>query len=169
MACSLTNTVRKPLPVQCILDLIFDRYLQEDPMEKDIRWQQRFSNYKKALLQLGEAVTLSESRELSDLEKQGVIQAFEYTHELAWTTLKDFLEYKGQRDIYGSKDASRKAFQLSIIEDGEGWMDMIQSRNKTSHTYNKETAEEIVAAVTTNYYKLFVSLEEKLNEQLLDV
>jgi len=157
------------LPVQSISGLIFDSYLQENPMEKDIRWQQRFSNYKKALRQLREAVALSENRELSDLEKQGMIQAFEYTHELAWTTLKDFLEYKGQKDIYGSKDASRKAFQLGIIEDGEGWMDMIQSRNKTSHTYNRETAEEIVAAVTSIYYKLFISLDEKLNEQLLDV
>ena len=137
-------------------------------MGKDIRWQQRFSNYKKALQQLGEAVALSEKRELSNLEKQGMIQAFEYTHELAWTTLKDFLEYKGQKDIYGSKDASRKAFQLSIIQDGEGWMDMIRSRNKTSHTYNKETAEEIVTAVTTVYYKLFSNLAKKMGEQLLD-
>jgi len=138
-------------------------------MGKDIRWQQRFSNYTKALQQLGEAVALSQSRELSDLEKQGMIQAFEYTHELAWTTLKDFLEYKGQTEIYGSKDASRKAFQLNIIEDGEGWMDMIQSRNKTSHTYNKETAEEIVAAVTTGYYKLFIDLRNRLDKQLMDI
>jgi len=136
-------------------------------MKKDIRWQQRFSNYKKALQQLGDAVALSENRELSDLEKQGMIQAFEFTHELAWTTLKDFLEYKGQKDIYGSKDASRKAFSLGIVEDGEGWMDMIQSRNKTSHTYNRETAEEIVTAVTMSYYKLFIGLADMLGEQLL--
>ncbi len=137
-------------------------------MKNDIRWQQRFSNYKKALQQLGDAVALSDKRELSDLEKQGLIQAFEFTHELAWTTLKDFLEYKGQKDIYGSRDTSRKAFQLGLVEDGEGWMDMIQSRNKTSHTYNKETAAEIVTAVTTSYYKLFVNLAEKLEEQPLD-
>jgi nucleotidyltransferase substrate binding protein (TIGR01987 family) len=136
-------------------------------MKKDIRWQQRFLNYKKALQQLGDAVALSENRELSDLEKQGMIQAFEYTHELVWTTLKDFLEYKGQKDIYGSKDASRKAFSLGIVEDGEGWMDMIQSRNKTPHTYNRETAEEIVTAVTMSYYKLFIGLADKLGEQLL--
>jgi nucleotidyltransferase substrate binding protein (TIGR01987 family) len=133
-----------------------------------IRWQQRFSNYKKALQQLGEAIALSNTRELSDLEKQGLIQAFEYTHELAWSTLKDFLEHKGQKDIYGPRDASRKAFQLGIIEDGEVWMDMIQSRNKTYHTYNRETAEEIVTAVTTRYYELFISLAEKLAEQLLN-
>jgi nucleotidyltransferase substrate binding protein (TIGR01987 family) len=87
---------------------------------------------------------------------------------LAWTTLKNFLEYKGQQDIYGSKDASRKAFQLGIVEDGEGWMDMIQSHNKTSHTYNRETAEEIVTAVTSSYYRLFVDLAEKLENQALD-
>ncbi len=137
-------------------------------MAQDVRWQQRFSNYQKALQQLGDAVALSQSRELSDLEKQGMIQAFEYTHELAWTTLKDFLEYKGQTGIYGSKDASRKAFKLSILEDGEGWMDMIQSRNKTSHTYNRETAEEIVTAVTTRYYKLFIDLRKNLDAQLLE-
>ena len=138
-------------------------------MNTDVRWQQRFSNYKKALQQLGEAVTLSDQRELSNLEKQGLIQAFEYTHELAWTTLKDFLEYQGQMNIYGSKDASRKSFQLGIIGDGDGdgWMDMIRSRNKTSHTYNRETAEEIVTAVTTSYYELFVRLAEKLEQQLL--
>ena len=133
-----------------------------------IRWQQRFSNYKKALQQLGEAIALSNTRELSDLEKQGLIQVFEYTHELAWSTLKDFLEHKGQKDIYGSRDASRKAFQLGIIEDGEVWMDMIQSRNKTAHTYNRETAEEIVTAVTTRYYALFIRLAEKLEKQLPD-
>ena len=137
-------------------------------MNNGIRWQQRFSNYNKALQQLGNAVALSGERELSDLEKQGMIQTFEYTHELAWTTLEDFFEYKGQKDIYGSRDASRKAFQLGVVDDGEGWMDMIQSRNKTSHTYNRETAEEIVTAVTTSYYQLFIDLAEKLEEQLLD-
>ena len=137
-------------------------------MTKDIRWQQRFSNYQKALHQLGDAVALSNTRELSDLEKQGLIQAFKYTHELAWTTLKDFLEYKGQMNIYGSRDASRKAFQLGIVEDGEGWMAMIQNRNKTSHTYNKETAEEIVSAVKNTFYTLFTSLKTKLEELLLD-
>jgi len=53
----------------------------------DIRWQQRFANYKKALRQLQSAVELSDQRELSQLEKQGVIQAFEFTHELAWNVL----------------------------------------------------------------------------------
>ena len=102
---------------------------------KDIHWVQRFSNYQKALNQLKEAVDLMETRDLSNLEKQGMIQVFEYTHELAWKTLNDFLKSRGNTEIYGSKDATREAFQLGLIEDGELWMKMIQSRNLTSHVY----------------------------------
>ena len=127
---------------------------------KDIRWEQRFVNYKKALSQLQKFINKGE---LSELEKQGIVKAFEYTYELAWTTLKDFLEYRGQTDIFGSRDAIRKAFQLNLIDDGENWMDMLKSRNKTSHTYNKETAEEICQAVKNIYYSLFQQLETRLD------
>jgi len=111
---------------------------------EDIRWEQRFSNYQKALRQLQKFI---DKGELSELEAQGLVKAFEYTYELAWNTLKDFLEYRGQTDIYGSRDAIRRAFGLGLIADGEGWMDMLKSRNQTSHTYNEETAEEICRAV----------------------
>ena len=126
---------------------------------KDIRWEQRFVNYKKALSQLQKFINKGE---LSELEEQGLVKAFEYTYELAWTTLKDFLEYRGQTDIYGSRDAIRKAFQLNLIDDGESWMDMLKSRNKTSHTYNEETAKEICQAVVEVYYSLFTQLKAKL-------
>ena len=129
--------------------------------KKDIRWEQRFSNYQKALAQLQKFI---DKGELSDLEEQGLIKAFEYTYELAWNTLKDFLEYKGQTDIYGSRDAVRKAFQLGLIEDGEDWMDMLKSRNMTSHTYNEETAKEICEAVTKLYYPLFKQLTRRFEE-----
>ena len=132
---------------------------------KDIRWEQRFVNYKKALSQLQKFINKGE---LSELEEQGLVKAFEYTYELAWTTLKDFLEYRGQTDIYGSRDAIRKAFQLNLIDDGENWMDMLKSRNKTSHTYNKETAEEICQAVKNIYYSLFQQLESRLDRLKAD-
>lgn len=128
--------------------------------DKDIRWKQRFKNYQKALAQLQKFI---DKGDLSELEKQGLIKAFEYTYELAWNTLKDFLTYRGQADIYGSRDAIRKAFTSGLISDGEGWMDMLQSRNKTSHTYNEETAEEITNAVLTSYYPLFKQLDTKLS------
>ena len=129
---------------------------------KDIRWEQRFTNYQKALSQLQRFI---DKGELSVLEKQGLVKAFEYTFELAWNTLKDFLEYKGQTDIYGSRDAITKAFALGLIRDGEGWMDMLKSRNQTSHTYNEETAEEICSMVVEAYHPLFNELETKLKAQ----
>ena len=127
--------------------------------KNDIRWEQRFSNYQKALGQLQKFI---DKGELSELEEQGLIKAFEHTYELAWNTIKDFLEFSGQTDIYGSRDAIRKAFELGLIENGESWMDMLKSRNTTSHTYNKEVAEEICQAVFEVYFFLFVQLKTKL-------
>jgi len=126
---------------------------------EDIRWEQRFANYKKALSQLQKFI---DKGVLSELEVQGLIKAFEYTYELAWNTMKDFLEYKGQSDIYGSRDAIRKSFELGLIDNGEEWMDMLVSRNKTSHIYNEETAQEICKAVTGVYFSLLRRLEIKL-------
>ena len=88
------------------------------------------------------AGALAKQRALSDLEQQGLIKAFEFAHELAWNTLNDFLESRGTAKIYGSKDATREALAKGLIEEGGVWMDMIKSRNETSHTYNKDTADE---------------------------
>jgi nucleotidyltransferase substrate binding protein (TIGR01987 family) len=132
----------------------------------DIRWQQRFANYKKALRQLQSAVELSEHRELSQLEKQGVIQAFEFTHELAWNMLKDYLQDQGNQNIKGPKDATREAFKVELIADGESWMAMIQSRNASSHTYNEHTAEELVEAIVERYFPLFEALEMEMEKYL---
>lgn len=131
--------------------------------DQDIRWIQRSQSFIKALMQLQDAVTLSKSRPLSKLEEQGIIQAFEYTHELAWKTLKDFLEEKGNNSLFGSKDVTRAAFKLGIIEDGETWMEMIKSRNQTSHTYNEEVAAQIVNDIINHYFNNFILLQEKLN------
>jgi len=124
----------------------------------DIRWKQRFVNFNKALAQLEDAVTLSKQRELSRLEKQGVIQAFEFTHELAWNVLKDYLEDQGEQNIRGSKDATRYAFKVALVSDGELWMAMIQSRNASSHTYDEETAEALFLAIVDDYFPLFSKL-----------
>ena len=128
---------------------------------KDIRWEQRSSNYRKALAQLQKFI---DKGKLSDLEEQGLIKAFEYTYELAWNTLKDFLEYKGQTGIYGPRDAIRKAFQLGLIEDGEDWMDMFRSGNQTAHTYNEETSKEVCGAVTNRYFALFKQFAIKFED-----
>ena len=129
----------------------------------DIRWRQRFNNYKNALLQLDDAVELAWERPLSNLEKQGLIQAFEFTHELAWNVIKDYFVYQGNTNITGSRDASREAFEKGLIEDGEGWMEMIISRNQSSHTYNQVTADKIAERIIENYLPLFIQFKTKMD------
>ena len=121
----------------------------------DIRWHQRLANYEKAFSRLAAAVELANQRPLSDLEKQGLIQAFEFTHELAWNVMKDYFAWQGTVDITGSRDATRESFSKGLVADGEGWMEMIRSRNQTSHTYNEEVANEIAARITGQYAPLF--------------
>ena len=127
----------------------------------DIRWQQRFNNYLKAFQTLVEAVELARSRELSKLEQQGLIQSFEFTHELAWNVLKDYLEDKGITGLIGSKDATRAAFQNGLIEQGESWMKMIETRNKTSHTYNPHIAQTVVTDILERFFPAFESMAKK--------
>lgn len=129
----------------------------------DIRWQQRLANYGKALEQLGNAVAITQQRPLSDLEKQGLIQAFEFTHELAWNVMKDYFTYQGNVGITGSRDAAREAFQKGLIEDGESWMEMIKSRNQTSHTYQQKIADEIAGYIVERYYPQFQQFLQKMN------
>jgi len=131
-------------------------------MDEDIRWKQRFQNYKKALITLRNAVELAASRELTDLEKQGMIQGFEFSFELAWNVMKDYLEEQGITGIMGSKNAVRYAFNKGLIEDGEVWMDMIQDRNMASHSYDDETAQALFTAIKDIYYTQFVKLAEKM-------
>ena len=126
-----------------------------DKNKQELRWVLRLNNYEKAFASLTAAVDLSKTRPLSDLEKQGLIQAFEFTHELAWNVMKDYFSYQGTQDITGSRDATREAFSKNLLQDGEGWMAMIQSRNKTSHTYNKVVADEVVDAIINIYFGLF--------------
>lgn len=131
---------------------------------QDIRWIQRLNHFNQAFDQLKEAVELARQRPLSKLEEQGLIQAFEYTHELAWNTLKDFLENRGARDLYGSKDVTREAFKRGLIENGEVWMDMIKNRNLTSHTYDESTAAAIASAIRNQYVAEFLSFQRKMEE-----
>lgn len=138
--------------------------------KQDTRWHQRLANYNKAMKKLGEVMSsidlemdddeLKES--LSDLEQEGLIQRFEYTHELAWNVMKDYLEYQGNTSISGSRDAIRESFKVQLITDGETWMDMIKSRNETTHTYNEDTADAIFLKVVREYYPLFKDFQKKM-------
>jgi len=128
----------------------------------DIRWQQRFDNFLNAFSQLEQGVTEAKKRALSDLEKQGLIQSFEFTHELAWNVLKDYLEFQGIANLIGSRDTAREAFQKGLISNGDDWMTMIKSRNLTTHTYNKKVAEEIIQLILDKYHPRFHELKTKM-------
>jgi nucleotidyltransferase substrate binding protein (TIGR01987 family) len=132
-------------------------------MNADCRWLQRFRNYKNALGRLRDAVRLSQERALSELEEQGLIQAFEFTHELAWNVMKDYLVFQGYTAITGSRDAIRLAFHVGLITDGENWMDTIAGRNKSSHTYDAAIAQSLAKKITSCYYDLFCRFEEQMN------
>jgi nucleotidyltransferase substrate binding protein (TIGR01987 family) len=144
---------------------------------EDIRWQQRFSNYLKAFSKLDEAIqklngeyaiqedgTINDDQFLDDIIKEGLIQRFEYTHELAWNVMKDFLEHAGNTSIFGSKDATKEAFAAGLLSNGDVWMDMIKSRNKTSHTYNEATADEIFLKIVRDYHSELKQFKDRMEE-----
>jgi nucleotidyltransferase substrate binding protein (TIGR01987 family) len=124
--------------------------------DENIAWQQRFKHFQKALLQLTKAVELSKQRPLSDIEQLGLIKAFEFTHELAWNVMRDYFESQGDSSIKGSLYATREAFERNMITDGDGWMEMIKSRNRTAHTYNQEIADDISAKIIEVYFHLLL-------------
>lgn len=143
---------------------------------QDIRWIQRFTNYEKAFKKLEEAVILVKSefyrngkideskfKAGDDIFKEGLIQRFEYTHELAWNVMKDFLLEKGTSQLYGSRDTIREAFKVELIRDGKLWMDMVSSRNRTSHTYNEEVANEIFSKIINDYYGAFLDFKKTMD------
>jgi len=119
------------------------------------RWIQRFDNYEKALAVLERIFLIRKERELTEAEKMGLIQSFEFTFELAWKVMKDYFTEKGNIEIHGSKDAIRMSFSLGIIQNGEVWFDMIDSRNDTSHAYDEEVAVKVVNDVSNNYLEEF--------------
>ncbi|MNZ96332.1 Nucleotidyltransferase substrate binding protein like protein [compost metagenome] len=132
--------------------------------DQDIRWQQRLANYSRVLEQLTRGVELARTRPLSELEKQGLIHAFEFVFELAWNLMKDYFLYQGNPAITGSRDAIRTAFKQGLIADGEGWMEMIKSRNQTAHTYNESVANEIADNIMAFYHDMFQQFRQHMQD-----
>ena len=134
-------------------------------MEQDVRWKQRFANYNKALNQLSEGITNNGVNPASII-KEGIIQRFEFTHELAWKVMKDYLEYKGYQNVSGSRTATREAFNKGLLTRGQVWMDMIESRNNTVHTYNENILEDEFKNIVNNYFQVFIEFQTKMNSLL---
>lgn len=137
----------------------------------DIRWEQRFSNYVKAFDKLSKAVeivkrSIDEKEDVDDineLQREGLIQRFEYTHELAWNVISDYAKYQGYQDIKGSRDAIRYGLEHNLISSKE-WMNTISDRNKTSHTYNEETADDVINDIIDTYYPLFLGFRTSMEK-----
>lgn len=126
----------------------------------DVRWIQRMDNYKRALAMLQQGVErLTHTADVNEddlrLMQEGLIQRFEYTHELAWNVMKDYEQYQGYTDIHGSRDAIRKGLAIGLIDDPK-WMNTIADRNITSHSYDDETAAEVISAIVHDYLPLFL-------------
>jgi len=137
-------------------------------MDHPHRWVLRFSNFRKALAKLSEAVAFAarsdvpSGRVSGEILKEGIIQRFEYTHELAWNVMKDYAEFQGNASVGGSRDATREAFRLNLVEDGSLWMEMIASRNRSTHTYHQDTADEIYSKIVSAYHPAFLAFEARM-------
>jgi nucleotidyltransferase substrate binding protein (TIGR01987 family) len=123
-------------------------------MEEDIRWIQRFSNFERAFLLLQDSL---KTEPLSILERAGLIQFFEMTFELAWKLLKDYEETEGFI-VKTPREAIKQAFQSGLISNGHDWIDALQDRNLTAHTYNEETAIAVEAKIRNKYFQLLAEV-----------
>ncbi len=132
---------------------------------EETHWELKLKSYHKALDRLAEIVNASQKRELNDFEKDGLIQRFEFTHEVAWKLMKSYAEFQGFQDIGGSRDATRKAFEMNLISESEVWMAMIRSRNETSHNYDGEVADSVVTNIVDKYYPLLLDFYQKMQDK----
>jgi nucleotidyltransferase substrate binding protein (TIGR01987 family) len=130
------------------------------------RWLYRFDNFKRAFLLLQEGMEIKRTKELSPLEREGIIQRFEYTWELSWKTLKDYLEAEGiVFEKITPASVLRSALEANIINNGDMWMNALDSSNKMSHTYDIKTFESVVQDIHHHYFELFKDLYDFLNAE----
>ena len=129
---------------------------------KEIRWRQRFSNFKNSLDALGRAVKIGNP---SETEKGGIIQFYEVTFELAWKTIKDYLEAGGYI-VKSPREAIKQAFQIELIFDGETWLEALDDRNLTSHIYDEQKVNKIVGRIKESYFPVLIKLYNELSKEI---
>lgn len=138
-------------------------------MTQDIRWKQRFDNFKRAFYLLREMIDAEQDfTSYESIVKEGIIQRFEYCFELAWKTLKDKMEYDGLTITRVSpKPLLKQAYQSKYINNIELWLKMANDRNLMSHTYNFNSFDQVLKNVQQDYYPLLEALYDGLTEGLL--
>ena len=132
---------------------------------QDIRWKQRFQNFENAFISFKEAVE-EQGNTTNELIKAGIIQRFEFTHELSWKVMKDFLIFEGIQNIIGSRSAVREALNKDLIKNGEIWMDMIETRNITVHAYDEEILNKEFFKIVNEYFELLFEFYTKMKSYL---
>lgn len=125
----------------------------------DIRWKQRLSNFQKSLGHLADAIEIENP---SVVEQAGIIQFFEMSFELAWKTLKDYLEEQGFVDVKSPRATIKKSFEIELVDDGHAWLEALANRNLATHTYDDETAKELYILICESYFPLLESLHATL-------
>ena len=130
-------------------------------MGSDVRWKQRLENFQKAFLLLDSAI---KSPSLSKLEKEGIIQRFEYTFELAWKTLRDYMRYGGIETNL-PREVIKEAFANGLIADGQIWIDMLEKRNLMAHTYDEASFEQAYTSIVRDYHKGIEQVHELLTQK----
>lgn len=134
-------------------------------MTEDIRWQQRFQNFDRAIVLLREPIERG-IETLSALEKEGTVQRFEFAVELAWKTVKDYLEFEGRViEPVTPRNVIKIAFAARLLSDGQVWIDMLDHRNLLSHTYDESTFDQAVRAIRDRYLAALEALHGWLLER----
>ena len=134
-------------------------------MESTPRWHQRLQSFGKALLTLQEACSSTAGAPTS-LERDGIVQRFEYTYELGWKVLKDYLEYLGYNELRGPTDVRQQAFKAAIIPDGIVWYQMQEGRNQSSHEYSSEKIDLLFTKITNDFLPALEQLQSALTHEL---
>ena len=128
---------------------------------QDVRWKQRFENYQNAFFSLKEAIDQHKNTK-DELIKAGIIQRFEFSHELSWNVMKDFLVYEGINDVIGARSAVRQALNKGLITNGELWMKMIETRNSTVHAYDEKILSIEYNKIVNSYFILLQEFYYKM-------
>ena len=126
---------------------------------EDERWQQRFQNFEKTLLFLEEAIAINAP---SIFEQAGLIQFFEINFELSWNVMKEYMEARGITDLRSPRDSIKKAFEMGLINDGHLWIQALENRNLTLHTYDEARTKKIVSTIEQTYIHILRDLYNKL-------
>lgn len=131
-------------------------------MESTLKWMERLAIFSNALDRLGNVIALGRQHTLNEYERDSLIKRFEFTYEMAWKLMMSYEKWSGIPQILGSRDVVRNATMLGLVGNGEAWMDMIDARNQSSHTYDEEMAIDLIDVIVHTHYPLLVELRNKM-------